>query len=246
MSNWKTICRFTKYNLTLKGSSFAGKMTSFYIPELHTLFDAGIQTTANIENILVTHCHSDHSYALAQLLVEQYKQNKKPKAYVPIELLQLFGNYIDAFHKLNEGDENATKDYLLYGVSEYNIIDLGNKYHATVYNLNHTVPTRGYGIWKDDNEKLFAYITDTYIDIFDGRYDLFDYPYIIVECSYIDIYRDNRDKKRKHISWEALQPIVKAHQNINFILIHLTQKYSRTEQIDFFNAQGLQNIIVGC
>jgi len=57
-----------KYNLTIKGFSRAGDKTGFYIPQLHLFFDAGIQCYYQPEFIFITHCHTDHFFALSMLL----------------------------------------------------------------------------------------------------------------------------------------------------------------------------------
>lgn len=53
-------------NFTLKGHSRAAEKTGFIIPEIGLFLDAGQQTYFEPKVILITHSHSDHSFAVCR------------------------------------------------------------------------------------------------------------------------------------------------------------------------------------
>ena len=65
---WKYSMKLPDINLTLRGHSRGSEKTGFYIQELKLFLDAGIQSYYDPNFILITHCHSDHSFALPMLL----------------------------------------------------------------------------------------------------------------------------------------------------------------------------------
>ena len=91
----------------------------------------------------------------------------------------------------------------------------------------------------------FAYICDTSIDVFlkiteETRSWLQKCPVIIIECTYLDIKEDKSDsceeaKKRGHICWTQLRPIIEKHKDITWILFHFSQgRYVDNEILSYF------------
>jgi len=90
-------------------------------------------------------------------------------------------------------------------------------------------------------EKIFLFLGDTDKRIIQNE-KIFEYPTIIMECTYI--YDDEKilAKKNKHIHWDDIKEIIQSRQCIQFILIHFSMKYSTTEIKEFFNKQELKNL----
>ena len=90
-------------------------------------------------------------------------------------------------------------------------------------------------------EKIFLFLGDTYKRILQNE-KIFEYPTIIMECTYI--YDDEKQfaKKNKHIHWDDIKETVESKQNIQFVLIHFSMKYSTAEINDFFQKQKLKNL----
>ncbi|CAF1418567.1 unnamed protein product [Rotaria magnacalcarata] len=92
---------------------------------------------------------------------------------------------------------------------------------------------------------LFVFMGDTTISIF-NRYEneLFQFPLIIVECSYIDSELHKEPvSEGKHIIWDDLQPFVIKYPNVIFVLIHFSHQYKSAEIRDFFQKLNLPNVI---
>jgi ribonuclease Z len=266
MDMWKEIIQLKPFDLTIRGFSQGGNKTGFYIPQLKLFLDAGIQSHFDPVNILITHSHSDHSFALPMLITGISTQ---PTIHVPIEHQQLFEHFVNATYQLTQGDSGVVSAYPIIGVKEHDIIRLTNHHYAEVFDLQHDVPCRGYGLYRlkskllpqfahlsgtelstlkrqnisittEIRDNIVAYLTDTAPTIFDKYPQLFDYPYIMIECTFIHDTTITHD----HTHWSQLQDYVRKYPSITFILIHFSRRYTSEEIIDFFKKQNLNNIII--
>jgi ribonuclease Z len=266
---WNDVINIKKYNISIKGHSRGSEKTGFYIPQLKLFFDSGIQSYFEPEYIFITHCHTDHSFALPMLLTG-IKTN--PTVYVPLESEILFKNFVNTTYQLSEHKSDVVSEYPIIGVKENEIIKLKNNYFMKVYKLEHRVPCCGYGlsvikqklrseyinlpkeeiiklkksnveISEPKEEKILVYLTDTN-PVFCKYPEILEYPYIITECSFIKEEEIDVAKKAGHTHWSELKPIILSHPEIQFIIIHLSMRYSVTEINEFFEKEKLSNIII--
>ncbi|KAK4106315.1 hypothetical protein N658DRAFT_460765 [Parathielavia hyrcaniae] len=94
--------RFPKpyHNLTLTGRSRAAWHTSFIIPQLNLLLDAGLCfNNLRPKHIFLTHGHSDHTLLTPTFI----KRSDPPDIYCPAEMKDALDNYLNAKTMLNEG-----------------------------------------------------------------------------------------------------------------------------------------------
>lgn len=90
-------------------------------------------------------------------------------------------------------------------------------------------------ITQEVEKPLFAYICDCSIKTIEQySHDLRDYPYVIVECTFL--YEDDLENanKTQHIHWDQLKPYVKEHPNTIWILIHFSLRYKDSDIAEFF------------
>lgn len=90
-------------------------------------------------------------------------------------------------------------------------------------------------------ENIFLFLGDTDKRIIQNN-KIFEYPTIIIECTYIYDNEINLAKKNKHIHWCDIKDIIHLRNNIQFILIHFSMKYSTSEINEFFQKQNLTNL----
>lgn len=250
--------------LSVHGHSRGSERSGFYIPELKLCLDAGVQMNFEPKHIFITHCHADHSFALPMILAEI---STKPKVYVPKEHSHLFDTFTTSCHQLSKGSTKTKyKNHSIVGVKTGDTFPVKDNYYVKVYNLDHNVPTRGYGVFrikrklkqeytglsgrdlvllkrqgididKEVHEHVLAYLCDTTIKPFNNNADLFMFPDLLVECTFLESKDDrhaNDIDRIKHIHWDILLHIVKKHPEVNFHLIHFSDRYQDEYIHDFF------------
>ncbi|KAK0736822.1 beta-lactamase-like protein [Apiosordaria backusii] len=154
--------RFPKpfHGLTLTGRSRAAWHTSFVVPELNLLLDAGLVVGAHRpKHVFLTHGHSDHCL-LTPAFVKADPPHTPPLLYCPAEMEKPLEQFIQGSLLLNKGftgfgsqpGECSTLDRL----GKYTITTMlpgdtaelqylkNQKWKATAVQCDHTVPSIGY------------------------------------------------------------------------------------------------------
>lgn len=95
-------------------------------------------------------------------------------------------------------------------------------------------------------KKIFCFICDTSIKVFDDNPFIFDYSTIFIECTFIREGEEELATKKNHIHWNQLKPYVKEHPDITFMLFHFSLKYKDEEieevmEVEFKN-EGINNV----
>jgi ribonuclease Z len=146
-------------------------------------------------------------------------------------------------------------------------------YLVDVVKCTHTVPTLGYGFseirkrLKDEYKgldksdiialkktgteithevpvPLFCFLGDTTHAVFDNYPEVLGYPNLIVECTFLEDEEIDEARKRKHMHWQNLRPVIESHPDVFFILIHFSLRYKDREIEEFFEGKLLDNMIV--
>jgi ribonuclease Z len=214
------------YGLTIKGFSRGSQNTGFVIPELKLMFDAQMRSDS-CSHIFITHGHTDHIFSLPMRICNVPKQ---PIVCIPNEIKEMTKKFIDSVYQLGYYNPECSYDCNLVGVKENDIIPLNSNYRIKVYELDHLVPCRGYGIQRIKTklkqeyqnipkeeiiklkkqkiqiteeviENVFAYITDTQPTVFTRYPELLTYAYIMTECTFLPI--DDPENKNIVIAREA-------------------------------------------
>lgn len=84
---------------------------------------------------------------------------------------------------------------------------------------------------------ILCYMGDTNISPLIGTFaeNIFAYPYIIVECSFLEKTDLDSAIKKNHIHWNQLYPIIQDNPKNKFILIHFSRKYQFADVKKFFD-----------
>ena len=72
--------------------------------------------------------------------------------------------------------------------------------------------------------------------------EIFKYPVLIVECTFLEKSDEKQAKKTRHMYWPKLKPIIMAHPKHLFILYHFSRRYSPKEIRHFFKLQNQSNV----
>jgi ribonuclease Z len=138
-------------------------------------------------------------------------------------------------------------------------------YRVQIFRCYHTVPAVGYGLsevrrhlkpalaglpaeelrarrergeeLKEDLEiAKLAFLGDTTAEVFRAQPELFRYPVIICECTFLYEAHRALAEDARHTHWSELEGYVLAHPAVSFVLIHFSLRY-RDEEIEaFFDA----------
>jgi len=155
------------------------------------------------------------------------------------------------------------RSYKLIPVSNGEEYALDKKNFVQVYDCFHTVPTVGYGFF-EKRQKLkqeykglpgkeiarlretgtniydigiqrnFVFLGDTTSEVFHKHDVLFEYPVIIVECTFLYPDHEENAKSSGHIHWSHIEEIIINHPDNIFVLIHFSMRYKISEIIEFF------------
>lgn len=146
---------------TLRGFSRSTAATSFTVPELGIVVDAGTKVhKAHPSHILVTHTHDDHTYELPRMR----SRRKPPVIAVPEHAVGLVDGFLDAALRLTASQElppdfRWTPSYDLVGVAPGARLSLGRDLVADVVRCDHSVPCVGYLVSRV-REKLLSDYAD--------------------------------------------------------------------------------------
>ncbi len=87
---------------------------------------------------------------------------------------------------------------------------------------------------------IMCYMSDTSISALTNLNSqlIFQYPIIVIECTFLEPEDLSQAKKKSHIHWNHIHPHISARPDIKFILIHFSKKYSWSDVRKFFDKQN--------
>lgn len=221
---WNT---FNFKELTITGHSRSAEKTGFYIKELNWVLDAGEEMKESIKRVFITHSHLDHSFFTPKYLLK----DQKISIFIPKGTISYFERYIISTFKLLK---EPLESFEIKEVQE------GDNFEIDGYTINiiecfHSVPTVGY-LFSKKEEKIFCYIGDTSIKIFEKK-EILEYSLIIIECTFLDDEHEINAIDNDHIHWNQLRPIVLKNPKTLFLLIHFSLRYYDDFIKDYFKKE---------
>ena len=94
-------------------------------------------------------------------------------------------------------------------------------------------------------EPIFAFICDSSILVLEKNPHIFEYPIIMIECTFLDPKDIEQAKSKRHIHWLELEPYIKKYSNIMFMLFHFSSKHQPPFIASFFaekHKKGMTNV----
>jgi ribonuclease Z len=196
-------------------------------------------------------------------------KGRKIDIYVPSESVSLFEDFTNSTYRLSKGDSTLVSRFPILPASPGDAMNFSygkNKYVVKAYDLDHDVPTRGYGLFEirtklrpeyqgrtpkelaearkkveishEVETPIILFAFDTSIKPFLENKDLLQFPIIVVECTFFQ-EEDKEGQRSKHIHWDDLKPVVEQNPQIHFILTHFSMRYSVKEIEDFFKDKNV-------
>ena len=245
--------------LTLRGVSLGGVYTSLFVPELRSLFDAGIAARSAVafDNLFLSHAHADHVGSLCALLGARplIGKTRAPKVFLPAEIeadllaglaafarLQRFDLAIETV-PLSPGDDVAVRgDLRVRALRTYHPVpSLAYELFRTIPKLRREfadLPGEEIGRRRRAGEDLFdvelrcelAYVTDTLVKVLDDNPSLYESRVLVLESTFLDS-RKSRAATRAgcHIHLDEILERADQFRNEALVLMHFSQLYSPRE-----------------
>jgi len=115
------------------------------------MFDAGLSSPSNSDYIFLTHGHSDHSASLYFHTLAPVPEGKRRIIYTPFEILDKIKLLLKITCEVSNDTqfEESLATYEVIGVSggdRFKIVHNGIPHLVEVYDNDHSVPCRSYGL----------------------------------------------------------------------------------------------------
>ena len=101
----------------------------------------------------------------------------------------------------------------------------------------------GIDVTFDDIDKIFCYVCDTSINVFNENPFILNYKTIFIECTFIMNGEEEMAYNKQHIHWEHLKPFILNNPNTTFMLFHFSLKYKDEEIKEFMENEFKMNNI---
>ncbi len=169
-------------------------------------------------------------------------------------------------------DETIVNYYPLEGCEIFEDYSAGKtKITIRVFKCDHDIPTVCYGLsinkkilkeeYRDKDSKTLAsiakeghelskiklehkiiFVWDTSISVLENNPEIFDYPVIMIECTFLFDEDYEQSLTKKHIHWNSLKPYILEHDKTFFVLTHFSLKYKENEISQFFEKLHIPNV----
>jgi len=268
MINYKKLSLdFQKNKLNIVGYSRSGVRTGIYLEEFDIMMDAGVYFDRKPKVILVTHGHLDHVCNLYSSLLDNIN---KPTVFCPPSSVGFLKHSINSQHTVSLNRISKFNKYKMIGLSEDHDLQLSRKFKITPYTMDHRVPTIGFGISMVDKKlnpeyqgmdqsqlvalkrsgKEINVVNVKRMILFCGDTSAMaipnlpfnEYPYVIIECTFLDPEHYPEAMERKHLHYCDLESSFNDNLETTFILIHFSRRYSDSYIKDFFESKNHSNV----
>ena len=98
-------------------------------------------------------------------------------------------------------------------------------------------------LFRIQKKKQFIFMGDTTFKVFELHPEVFEYPVIFIECTFLSEGEERTALKRTHVHWNHLKPFVKQNPQCLFMLIHFTLALSEFDIEQFFDKETKQENI---
>ena len=258
---------FQKNNFTLIGYSRSGVRTGIYLPEWDIMMDAGVYFNRKPRVILVTHGHLDHVCNLYSSCLDNIN---KPTIFCPPSSVGFLKHSLNSQHTVSLNRISKFFKYKMIGLEKEYDIQLSRKFKITPYDMDHRIPTIGFGISMVDKKlnpefkgmdksqlialkksgkeinvinikKMILFCGDTSQEAL-AHLPFNKYAYVIIECTFLDREHYKEALNRKHLHYFDLKSFIEKNKDTTFILIHFSQRYSDSYIKDFFKSKNHSNV----
>ncbi|TGL61385.1 MBL fold metallo-hydrolase [Leptospira sarikeiensis] len=247
-------CRFEHKGYIFEGISEGGIRTSIALPRLDLMFDIGHQNPdrVNIERLLLTHAHLDHSAGIPYYISQRsLRKLTPPKIYLPKDLEAPMREILSLYSKI----EDFPYVYEMKALGEGEEVDLDTFHFFKAWRTFHRVSSQGYTIYErkkklksefsgltgpelvqkksegvEVNElitkPLVSFSGDTKIEYVLTHKDVAESEVLFLECTYIDQERTVENAREwGHTHLDEILHHLPSFKNEKIVLIHFSKRY---------------------
>ena len=231
---------------TIIGNTIGNEATGLIIQDLKIQLDAGFYNKQDISHILITHGHSDHIKAITDIV----QLNTKPINIICPPFLEPFlKKFISSYFELNSLNPHNKK---IHKITTWN--KKINNIDIEFFNVKHTVKCVSYGIIRNTTRikdeykhmtsseivelkkhtqithnvkiKEILYITDLDFSSL-SLLPFHEYNNIIIECTFWFQEHKIEARKKLHLHWDDIKPIIQKFPLKNFLITHISPRYNK-------------------
>lgn len=231
-------------------NSIGNESTGILINQLKIQLDAGYFFSSDIQHLFITHGHADHIKDITSII---HNNTKKVNIICPHYLKPFLEKYLNSYFHLTSLNHNNKKlnKLITWNKPIKNI-------NVEMFPVKHNVKCMAYGIItltsklknefkgktsqeiielkkhteiteiKYNKEILFATDLD-YTSL--EKLPFSEYENIIIECTFFLPEHLIEARKRLHLHWDDIEPIIKKYSHKNFLLIHPSPRYKKNKEI---------------
>ena len=191
-------------------------------------------------------------YLSSKFIHPESDKGKDQKTRYPYQIIKL------AIGQNYKFKETKGIDYYVEGLpSNHGVVSISFGIYETrrrckpeFANLQHTdyVVMKKQGIEFTETYKypIICYMSDTnYKPLISPNAKLiFQYPVVVIECTFFKNDDIKQAKKKNHIHWKQIEKIISEKKDIKFILIHFSKKYLWNEIKNFFDIINKQTPLI--
>lgn len=241
-------------NLTIAGYSVAGEESVIIVPELDVTFDIGRcpREALPINNVLLTHGHTDHSVGLIYYFAQRDFQGMEPgRAVVPECLVGPLRSLLKTWGTV-DGKEPP---HQLVGIAPGDDVQLRRDLVARSFPTRHSRGSVGYAIVETRRKlreeyrglegpeivelkkrgvaidrvveiPLVCYVGDTIPGNYATLPFVRDARILILECTFFDPEHKGRASDGRHIHVDRIGEVLDGMNNEQILLAHVTRRTS--------------------
>jgi ribonuclease Z len=121
-----------------------------------------------------------------------------------------------------------------YGISEVRS-KLKPEYIGKTKDELDAIARSGFKLSAEQEIPILCFLLDTDHRVFENP-EIFNYPCILTECTYLGDSELKKAKADKHMHWKNIEPIIRSHPENHFVLVHFSLRYSSLHITRFFES----------
>lgn len=180
-------------------------------------------------------------YLSSKFIHPDSDKGKDPGTKYPYQIIKLDVGQSHKFRETNSGAfyvEGLPSDHGVMSLS-FGVYEMRRRCKEGYQSLEKSkyaeLKAQGIDFYEYYKFPIICFMSDTNIKpLNDPVSPIFQYPTIVLECTFLEPEDLPHAKKKNHIHWNQLEPIVKTHSN-KFILTHFSKKYTWNDIKHFFN-----------